>query len=110
MRSRRPARFLAITIAAAAVIGLSTGGEPIRVAHADDFFQSSPGDLSKSHEAQDGSANCNLCHDGGKEVITSKCLGCHDHSNLKSRIDSGKGFHTSALVKGKSCGPCHVEH
>jgi hypothetical protein len=114
----RPTRFLAIAIAVAVVLGLSIGVDPkgrveietIRLAHADDFFQSSPGDLSKSHAELDGATKCNECHDGGKEVIQAKCLGCHDHKDLKARIDAGKGFHVSALVKGKACESCHVEH
>jgi hypothetical protein len=118
-RSKQSARFLAVAIAGAVVLGMSVGVDrggrvmlntaPDAIAD-DDFFNSSPGDLSKSHAELDTSTGCNECHDGGKEVIQSKCLGCHDHGDLKSRIDAGKGFHASSLVKGKRCESCHVEH
>jgi hypothetical protein len=116
---KRPGRILAIMIAVAVLLGLSIGVdkqgriavEPTPPAFADDdFFNSSPGDLSKSHASLDNSTGCNSCHDGGKEVIQAKCLDCHDHQNLKARIDAGKGFHASSLVKGKRCENCHVEH
>ncbi len=79
-------------------------------ARADDFFSSSPGALSSSHKDFDGQDNCNDCHDGGRDTVNSKCLGCHDHSDLKQRIDAGKGFHASSSVKGKQCQTCHLEH
>ena len=76
----------------------------------DDFFRSSPGDLSKSHEEIDGQDNCNECHSGGKATIDTKCLNCHDHKDLKKRIDARKGFHASNKVRGKKCEKCHLEH
>jgi hypothetical protein len=76
----------------------------------DDFFTSSPGPLSTSHAGQDGPDSCNQCHDGGREVSRNKCLDCHDHSDMKARINSGKGFHASSLVRGKACESCHLEH
>lgn len=75
-----------------------------------DFFRSSPGDLARSHEKQDGQANCNLCHDGSKEVNDDKCLDCHDHKDLRARIRAGEGYHASSEVKGKRCAQCHLEH
>jgi hypothetical protein len=81
------------------------------VAHAqDDFFRSSPGDLSKSHAEIDGQQNCNECHDGGKATNDRKCLDCHDHNDLKARIDAREGFHASNKVRGKKCEKCHLEH
>lgn len=97
-------RLRAIVIAAA-LLALPTGA----LAQSD-FFSSSPGDLSRSHASIDGSDNCNECHDGGKATNDRKCLGCHDHQNLKKRIDSGLGFHASAKVRGKKCETCHLEH
>ena len=47
-------------------------------------------------------------HEG--PVDNDKCLGCHDHNDLQDRIDAGKGFHASAMVKGKACQTCHLEH
>ncbi len=81
------------------------------VARADDFFGSSPGKLSMSHSSLDKADNCNDCHvNGSKALSNDKCLGCHDHSDLRGRIASGKGFHASSLVKGKACESCHLEH
>jgi len=75
-----------------------------------DFFRSSPGPLSRSHEKQDGQDNCNQCHDGSRETNDDKCLGCHDHNNLRDEIRRGEGFHASTKVKGKRCESCHLEH
>ena len=78
---------------------------------ADNFFNSKPGDLSASHAALDDPNRCNDCHvDGTKDLSNDKCLACHDHNNLKQRIDAGKGFHASDLVRGKKCETCHREH
>src|SRR4051794_16137643 len=78
---------------------------------ADEFFGSSPGPLTASHGALDVKDHCNDCHVGeSKELSNDKCLGCHDHQNLGARITAGKGFHASALVKGKKCESCHHEH
>ncbi len=95
-------------VVALVTLGLLAAGA--RAAAADDFFSSSPGALASSHASIDGQDNCNECHDGGRETINSKCLGCHDHSDLKARIDAGKGFHASSLVKGKDCESCHSDH
>jgi hypothetical protein len=77
----------------------------------DDFLNSKPGDLSKSHGALDDPAHCADCHvDGTKDIVDKKCLDCHDHNPLRDRISSGKGFHASPLVKGKRCQTCHTEH
>ncbi len=78
---------------------------------ADDFFSSSPGPLSQSHGALDNQNSCNDCHvNGSKDLDNTKCLNCHDHNNLRDRINAGKGFHASGLVKGKQCQTCHIEH
>ncbi len=81
------------------------------VANADDFLKSSPGELAKSHAGLDNEGGCNTCHDdGAKTVSNAKCLGCHDHSDMKKRIESGQGFHSSDKVKGRQCQLCHKEH
>ena len=91
-----------------AVVSLVAGP---RVARADDFFSTSPGPLSNSHGSLDNAQQCNDCHvDGTREVSNQKCLNCHDHQDLGARINSGKGFHASANVKGKNCKTCHTEH
>ncbi|HEU4733672.1 MAG TPA: cytochrome c3 family protein [Kofleriaceae bacterium] len=87
------------------LIGLSRG------AVAQEFFGSSPGPLTSSHGALDAKDRCNDCHvNDSKDLSNDKCLGCHDHQNLKARIDAGKGFHASSAVKGKKCESCHHEH
>ena len=81
------------------------------VARADDFSGTSPGPMSSSHASLDTAEHCNDCHNGsGKALSADKCLACHDHNNLKARIDASKGFHASSLVKGKACESCHLEH
>jgi hypothetical protein len=76
-----------------------------------DFFSSSPGPLTTSHAALDDQTKCNDCHvNGTRDVSNDKCLGCHDHSDLQSRIAKGQGFHASSVVRGKKCETCHHEH
>src|ERR1041385_6575152 len=76
-----------------------------------DFFGSSPGPLSASHASLDSKDHCNDCHfDGSREVSNKKCLDCHDHQPLATRISAKQGFHASAKVKGKDCKTCHDEH
>jgi len=74
------------------------------------FVDSSPGPLSASHQTLDAQRGCNECHDGGKEVISAKCLACHEHGGLRASIHAGRGFHASAVVKGRACNLCHLEH
>ena len=79
-------------------------------ARADDFLKSSPGELAKSHAELDSQDKCAACHEPDNSVSANKCLGCHDHANLKKKIDAGEGFHVSAKVKGRPCSLCHKEH
>lgn len=81
-----------------------------RVALADDFLKSSPGELSLSHADIDNQDQCRTCHEPDNSISARKCLGCHDHQNLKKRIDAGRGFHVSVKVKGRECKLCHQEH
>jgi len=67
----------------------------------------SPGPLSNAHAAIDGDGNCGKCHQSGKQVVASQCLGCHD--DLKRRLDANAGLH-GREYKGKACEQCHVEH
>ena len=53
-------------------------------------------------------SNCTKCHEIGDKVHNSKCLDCH--SEIKSLINSGSGYHSSSEVKGKNCWKCHSEH
>src|ERR1043166_2141039 len=96
-----------LVVALWALGALALAGDAV----ADEFFGSSPGPLSASHGALDAKDRCNDCHVGdSKELSNDKCLKCHDHENLASRIAAGKGFHASAAVKGKKCESCHHEH
>jgi hypothetical protein len=98
-------RYLAaVTIAWGVLVGYSAR------ATADDFFSSSPGPLASSHAALDDQDHCNDCHTGGRDLSNDNCLDCHDHSDLKARIDAGKGFHASSTVRGKKCESCHIDH
>ena len=70
--------------------------------------QISPGDLAEPHAHLEGLSNCTKCHTLGEKVSNEKCLDCH--TELKSRIDQQKGYHSSAEVKGKECVKCHNDH
>jgi hypothetical protein len=82
----------------------------VEIARADDFLKSSPGELSASHASLDNPNSCDTCHEPDRSVSIGKCLGCHEHANLKRRIDANQGFHASANVKGRDCKLCHQEH
>ncbi len=75
-----------------------------------DLLKSSPGELAHSHAALDDQDQCATCHEPDRSVSAAKCLGCHDHQDLKRRIDANDGFHASAKVKGRPCKVCHQEH
>src|SRR5262249_30800333 len=79
-------------------------------AQAQGFLRVSPGPLAKAHSHLEGLSNCTQCHEKGAGIPDFKCLSCHDHSNLKRRVAVGKGFHASAVVKGKPCYTCHSDH
>src|SRR5256885_13158032 len=68
------------------VTGVQTCALPIY------FFSSSPGPLSMSHADLDNPDHCNDCHTGGRNLSNDKCLGCHDHADMKASIDGGHGF------------------
>ena len=72
------------------------------------FAQISPGELAKPHSHLEGISNCTKCHILGEKVSNDKCLTCH--TELKGRIASQKGYHSSAEVKGKQCASCHSDH
>ena len=70
--------------------------------------QISPGELAEPHAHLEGISNCTKCHELGEHVSDQKCLACH--TELKSRIDQKKGFHSSSKVYKKSCIICHSDH
>lgn len=70
--------------------------------------QISPGPLATVHSHLEGLTNCTKCHDLGNKVTNAKCLACH--TDLKSRIDQNKGYHSSSGIRGKNCITCHSDH
>jgi len=70
------------------------------------FGQFSPGDLSRAHEALEGSQNCTQCHEVGKEISGKKCLACHDE--IQSELNAKEGFHFRSM--NQTCTACHKEH
>lgn len=70
--------------------------------------QISPGPLAAVHANLEGISNCTHCHTLGSKVTNDKCLACH--TELKARVDPGKGYHSSTEVKGKNCTSCHSDH
>ena len=70
--------------------------------------QISPGELAKVHAYLEGMTNCTRCHILGKKVSNQKCLVCH--TELKTRIDLRKGYHSSAEIRDKECVTCHSDH
>src|SRR5262245_23903298 len=71
----------------------------------------SPGPLTAGHQASDRTTGCRDCHvNNTKEISNALCLDCHQHQNLAARIARGQGFHASAVVKGKPCAACHLDH
>ena len=70
--------------------------------------QISPGELSAVHTHLEGLSNCTQCHVLGNKVSSEKCLVCH--TEIKTRIESKKGYHASSDVAGGECALCHSEH
>ncbi len=69
--------------------------------------QFSPGPLSSAHRALEGTTNCTKCHEVGKEIAGSKCLGCH--AEIGAALERNTGYH--ALSAGRlECVSCHKEH
>lgn len=68
--------------------------------------QISPGKLSKSHAALEGSPQCAKCHDARHGLPAPKCLACH--LALQGRLAAGQGLHARPAYS--DCKRCHVEH
>ncbi len=67
----------------------------------------SPGPLIAAH----ATLACADCHIGATpEVVNDKCVGCHEHGDLRARITAGRGFHATPQVRGKLCVTCHLDH
>ena len=101
------ATFASYVLVALALICGVLGLPSVR---ADDLLKSSPGELAASHAALDKKDLCTTCHEPDNSISAAKCLGCHDHNDLKARIAKGEGFHVSVKVKGVACKLCHQEH
>ncbi|MEW5981936.1 MAG: hypothetical protein AB1806_06150, partial [Acidobacteriota bacterium] len=65
----------------------------------------SPGPLARSHQALEGAANCQKCHEPGRKVTADRCLSCH--TPVAERIRAGRGVHRNT---GNDCVSCHVDH
>lgn len=70
--------------------------------------QISPGDLAEAHAHLEGMSNCTQCHTIGSKISNDKCLACH--TEIKSRVDARRGYHSSKQVYKKSCILCHSDH
>ncbi len=70
--------------------------------------QISPGDLAEVHAHLEGISNCTQCHTLGAKVTNEKCLACH--TELKTRIEARKGYHSSLKMRGRDCVSCHSDH
>ena len=72
------------------------------------YSQISPGDLTTAHADLEGISHCTNCHELGEKVYNKNCLNCH--KEIKTLIDSNRGYHASGEVKNKNCYACHSEH
>jgi hypothetical protein len=68
--------------------------------------QLEPGKRIKGHKSLD----CQKCHISGSGVGSNKCLSCHTHKPLQTRIRAKKGLHGNPAVRSKECAECHLEH
>ncbi len=98
--------FLLRLLGLAVFLGIAVSGS----VRADDFLKSSPGELAASHASLDSQDQCTTCHEPDNSISANKCLACHEHQDLKARIDKREGFHVSAKVKGTPCKLCHQDH
>jgi hypothetical protein len=64
-----------------------------------------PGPLSTAHKDSPGLKNCSQCHNDDLEVVSQKCLTCHQE--IASRITATRGFHRDKI---EDCAVCHTEH
>jgi hypothetical protein len=68
----------------------------------------SPGELSRAHRALEGLGNCTRCHVAGEQLSPDRCLACH--TELRSRVADGRGFHGRIPAAERACERCHHEH
>ncbi len=72
------------------------------------YAQISPGELSYVHSQLAGLSKCTQCHVLGDKPTNEKCLACH--TEILTRINIQKGYHSSPDIRGKACFSCHGEH
>ena len=65
----------------------------------------SPGALSRAHASLEGVAQCQQCHERGRQVAADRCLTCH--KPIADRILRKVGVHKDVKT---DCVQCHVEH
>jgi hypothetical protein len=68
----------------------------------------SPGPLAKPHEDLEGLKNCSQCHATGQALSQDTCLACH--TELKSRVQAGTGYHGRIKGTALDCEKCHHDH
>ncbi len=73
-----------------------------------DFFSTSPGPLTQSHAAIDGTDHCQDCHIDGRALSRDKCLSCH--KSILERQRDHVGVHASAKAADRPCELCHTDH
>jgi len=93
-------RFLRVALVAAALL-CATG----RPARAQLGTLASPGPLSRAHASLEGLANCQKCHEPGRQVTAGRCLACH--KPIADRMARKTGVHRDVT---DDCVTCHVEH
>ncbi|MGE0043846.1 MAG: cytochrome c3 family protein [Vicinamibacterales bacterium] len=92
-------RALAVALAGALLLGVAgpASAQLGRLA--------SPGPLSAPHASLEGLANCQQCHEPGRQVTATKCLACHQPVAVRMRAKTG--VHRDVTT---DCVTCHVEH
>jgi hypothetical protein len=79
---------------------------PVLLSTGTALAQLEPGKRLKGHADLD----CQKCHTEGDGVSGQKCLSCHEHRPLGTRIKTGKGLHATSKFTSQSCESCHLEH
>lgn len=83
---------------------------PARPVAGPSLESNSPGPLATVHAAWDQEDGCLTCHVvvGTRAPLASdRCLGCHDHAELRTRTAAGLGLHARLR---NACESCHHEH
>ena len=100
MTSHARAAAALVLAALAALAGAARGARPERVL--------ARRALSRAHRALEGLGNCTRCHVAGEQLSPDRCLACH--TELRSRVAEGRGFHGRIPAAERACERCHHEH